>query len=64
MSPVDDASEQEPMIEFSCRSFLEPEVPGKTVSWGNLWPKKKCSLASRYLTHHRYLNPAKDHTFF
>ena len=34
MSPVDEASEPEAMFEFSCRSSLEPEVSGKTVSWG------------------------------
>lgn len=32
-SPVDDASESE-LLEISCTSFREPEVPGRTVSWG------------------------------
>jgi salicylate hydroxylase len=34
MSPVDEPSESEAMFEFSCRSSLEHEVSGKTVSWG------------------------------
>jgi hypothetical protein len=34
MSPVDSPSSPEAQFEFSCRSSLEPEVSGKTVSWG------------------------------
>lgn len=34
MSLVDDPSDPEAMFEFSCRSGTEPEVSGKTVSWG------------------------------
>jgi len=33
LSPVDDLSDLR-LIEFTCRVYSEPFVPGKTVSWG------------------------------
>jgi salicylate hydroxylase len=49
MSPVDEPSEPEAMFEFSCRSSLEPEVSGKTVSWGI--PVSKAKVLSRFKVH-------------
>lgn len=49
MSLVDELSEPEAMFEFSCRSSLEPEVSGKTVSWGI--PVSNEKVLSRFKAH-------------
>ena len=52
MSLVDDPSDPDAKFEFSCRSGLEPEVSGKTVSWG--MPASNEKVLSRYKVGHSW----------